>query len=65
MNVEVSAYKHEHAEVVVDLAEGDCDQAAFAFARMVARKALGLDVTPAEVDAAKEILKKARRSGLV
>lgn len=62
MNVPVGSYMHEHAEVTVDLNEGDDPRYAFELAKATARKALGVDVTPDQVNAAKDVLRRARRA---
>ena len=61
MNVEVAPYKHEHAEVTVILGPDDTVEDAFKLAKESARRGLGIDVTPEQVAAAKEVLRKARR----
>jgi hypothetical protein len=61
MNVEVAPFKHEHAEVTVELEPGEDVEAAFRIAKDAARRGLGVDVTAEEILAAKEVLRKARR----
>lgn len=63
-NVEVAPYKHEHIEVHVELTEADDADEAVAHARHFARQALGIDVTPSDVEKAEAILKAAKKAGL-
>ena len=57
-------FKHQHAEVTVDLNEGDAPQEAFELARSQCEQALGLDVSEDDVRAAEALLATARRAGL-
>lgn len=60
-NAEVRPYVHEHCEVTVDVNAGEDPAAAFELAKAEARRHLGIDVTEAEVEAAKLVLAKAAR----
>lgn len=57
-------FRHEHAEVTVDLAEGDDVDEAFEYARLQVQQALGLDVEEDDVIEAERVLEKARKAGL-
>lgn len=57
-------FRHEHAEVTVDLNEGDGPLEAFELARQTAEQALGIDVNEDDIDAAEAVLERARRAGL-
>ncbi len=59
-------FRHEHAEVVVELQDGDGATAedAFECAREAVNRALGIDVTADDVADAERVLAAARRAGL-
>lgn len=60
-NVEVAPYKHEHAEVTVEL-NGATFEEGVQRAKDLVDQALGVDVDEDDVEYAKEILRKAARA---
>lgn len=61
-NAEVRPYHHEHCEVEVEVAPNDDADDAFEFAKDMARSFLGIDVTEAQVEEAKQVLAKAEKA---
>ena len=63
-NVEVAPFKHEHAEVSVDVNDGEISTA-ITTAKDLCDEILGVNVTDDEVTKAKEVLRRAERAGKV
>lgn len=57
-------FRHEHAEVVVEVNDGEDPQEAFRYAREVAESALGINVDEDDVADAERVLAAARKAGL-
>lgn len=58
-------YKTEHAEVAVEVLPGEDPGAAMALAKAEVARALGLDVTKDQAEAALAIVNKARKAGIL
>ncbi len=64
MNNPVSGqYRTQHAEVTIELEEKDTAAEGFERAQKECQRALGIDVTDAEIRAAEEVLAKAYKAG--
>lgn len=58
-------YKTEHAEVSVEVLPGEDPGAAMALAKAEVARALGLDVTKDQAEAALALVNKARKAGIL
>jgi hypothetical protein len=57
-------FRHEHAEVTVEVGELEDAQHAIELARATAERGLGVDVDQDDIDAAEKLLARARKAGL-
>jgi hypothetical protein len=64
VNDPLDRFKHQHAEVTVDLNDDEDPQDAFDLARRTAERGLGIDVSEDDVEDAERVLARARRAGL-
>lgn len=64
-NLPGQGYKTHRAEVTVEVKEGESSEAGMNLAKTEVRRALGLDVTREEAEAALAVVAKARAAGVL